>query len=221
MQIGIYGAGGFGREIFEMSSNSNLTEYVDNTIFIDDFRVKGKLIFETECVTLQEFREQTSQPKIVIGVGAPQSRKLLRERVSNHGIPLQSIISSDARVSRFAVLEEGVVVSSGVAIANRSLVGTNTAINLNSIIGHDVKVGSDSSISSQVNIGGGVCIGNSTYLGMGSLIREGVRIGDNSVVGMGAVVFSDIPDGVVAVGNPARIVKKNDIGIQFNHPITK
>lgn len=221
MQTGIYGAGGFGREIFEMFTSSNLTECIGNTFFIDDFRVEGRLIFETECVTLQEFRERTSHPKIIIGVGAPQLRKILREKAFMYGIPLRSIISNGASVSRFAELKDGVVVSSGVSIANRSLIGTNTAINLHSIIGHDVQVGSDSSISSQVNIGGGVCIGNSTYLGMGSLIREGLKIGDNSVVGMGSVVFSDIPDGVVAVGNPARVVKKNDIGIQFNHPNSK
>jgi sugar O-acyltransferase (sialic acid O-acetyltransferase NeuD family) len=221
MQIGIYGAGGFGREIFEMSSKSNLTECIDDTFFIDDFRIEGESIFETECVTWQEFQERSSHPKIIIGVGAPQLRKMLRERVFKSGIPLQSIISSHANISKFAELEEGVVVSAGVTIANRCLVGTNTAINLNSIIGHDVQVGSDSSISSQVNIGGGVCIGNSTYLGMGSLIREGLKIGDNSVVGMGSIVFSDIPDGVIAVGNPARIVKKNDNGIQFNQSTAK
>ena len=56
---------------------------------------------------------------------------------------------------------------------------------------------------------------------MGTLVREGLTIGNNSIVGMGSVVFHDIPDGVVAVGNPARVVKKNESGIEFSNPNLK
>lgn len=42
----------------------------------------------------------------------------------------------------------------------------------------------------------------------GSIITAGVTIGENSVVGAGSVVFEDVPDYCVAIGNPARVVKK-------------
>jgi acetyltransferase-like isoleucine patch superfamily enzyme len=51
-------------------------------------------------------------------------------------------------------------------------------------------------------------LGNNVYLGVNSVILPGVVIGDNSVIGAGAVVTSNIPPGVVAVGNPAKVVKK-------------
>ena len=51
-------------------------------------------------------------------------------------------------------------------------------------------------------------IGNNVYLGVRSIILPGVNIGDNSVIGAGAVVTKDIPMGVVAVGNPAKVIKK-------------
>lgn len=44
----------------------------------------------------------------------------------------------------------------------------------------------------------------------GCIITAGVTIGENSMVGAGSVVFEDVPDRCVAIGNPARIVKKID-----------
>jgi maltose O-acetyltransferase len=51
-------------------------------------------------------------------------------------------------------------------------------------------------------------IGNNVWLGGGVIILPGVRIGDNTVVGAGAVVTKDLPENVVAVGNPARIIRR-------------
>ena len=41
----------------------------------------------------------------------------------------------------------------------------------------------------------------------GVIVRPGVTIGDNTVVGAGAVVTRDLPTDVVAVGNPARVIR--------------
>jgi acetyltransferase-like isoleucine patch superfamily enzyme len=51
-------------------------------------------------------------------------------------------------------------------------------------------------------------LGDNVYLGVGSIILPGVTIGDNSVIGAGAIVTRDVPPGVVAVGNPARVIKE-------------
>jgi len=45
---------------------------------------------------------------------------------------------------------------------------------------------------------------------VGCIIIAGVTIGENSIVGAGSVVTQDIPDFCVAVGNPARVIKKID-----------
>ena len=64
-------------------------------------------------------------------------------------------------------------------------------------------------ISSMVNIGGKTVIGRNTYIGMGALVKDQVRIGDGVIVGMGSVVFNDLPDNVIALGNPARPMRPN------------
>lgn len=49
-------------------------------------------------------------------------------------------------------------------------------------------------------------IGRNCWIGAGALILPGVTIGDNTVIGAGSVVTRDIPSGVVAVGNPCRVL---------------
>lgn len=52
-----------------------------------------------------------------------------------------------------------------------------------------------------------ITIGNNVWLGAGVIVLPGVTIGDNSVIGAGAVVTHSIPADVVAVGNPARVIR--------------
>lgn len=53
-----------------------------------------------------------------------------------------------------------------------------------------------------------VTIGRNCWIGAGAIILPGVSIGDGSVIGAGSVVTKDIPSGVVAVGNPCRILRE-------------
>ena len=53
-----------------------------------------------------------------------------------------------------------------------------------------------------------ITIGNNCWLGGGVIVCPGVTIGDDTVVGAGSVVVRDLPSGVVAVGNPARVVRR-------------
>lgn len=53
-----------------------------------------------------------------------------------------------------------------------------------------------------------ITIGANVWLGGGVIVCPGVTIGENTVVGAGAVVVRDLPPNVVAVGNPARIVRR-------------
>jgi maltose O-acetyltransferase len=57
---------------------------------------------------------------------------------------------------------------------------------------------------------GKVNISNSVFIGAGSIILPGVTIGHDVVIGAGSVVAGDIPDGVVAAGNPARVIGQID-----------
>ena len=53
-----------------------------------------------------------------------------------------------------------------------------------------------------------VHIGRNCWLGAGVIVMPGVTIGDNTVIGAGSIVTRDIPSGVVAVGNPCRVMRQ-------------
>ncbi|PJI07576.1 MULTISPECIES: sugar O-acetyltransferase [Clostridium] len=53
-----------------------------------------------------------------------------------------------------------------------------------------------------------VIIGDNVWIGGNVIINPGVKIGNNAVIGSGSVITKDIPDDVIAVGNPCRVVRK-------------
>ncbi|WP_125712534.1 DapH/DapD/GlmU-related protein [Companilactobacillus kedongensis] len=57
-------------------------------------------------------------------------------------------------------------------------------------------------------IGDPVLIKENAWIGAGAIVLPGITVGKNSVVGAGSVVTEDVPDNSVAVGNPARVIKK-------------
>ena len=109
-------------------------------------------------------------------------------------------------------------------------IGENTEFNNNLLIkceGAGVRIGADGLFGAQVEIFDSdfhdlrpsrrrsgtqsmapVEIGDRVFVGMGVRILKGVTIGTDSVIGAGAVVASSIPDGVVAAGNPARVIRE-------------
>lgn len=52
-----------------------------------------------------------------------------------------------------------------------------------------------------------VTVGSNVWIGGGSILCPGVTVGDNTVIGAGSVVTHDIPSGVVAAGNPCRVIR--------------
>lgn len=62
--------------------------------------------------------------------------------------------------------------------------------------------------NSMYEYGIGVTIGDNVWIGGNSVINPGVTIGDNVVIGSGSVVTRDIPEGVVAAGNPCRVLRR-------------
>ena len=58
-----------------------------------------------------------------------------------------------------------------------------------------------------------VIIGGGSDIGIGAVILPGVEIGEGSIIGAGSVVTKDIPAYSVAVGNPARVIRKRQDGV--------
>ena len=94
-----------------------------------------------------------------------------------------------------------------VYIGDNVMIGPNTTI---TTVGHPLSPKKRQKHLAQASK---ITIGNDVWLGANVTILPGVTIGDNVVVGAGAVVTKDIPDNSLALGVPARVVKKieNDL----------
>jgi len=73
------------------------------------------------------------------------------------------------------------------------------------ILSHD---GAAHMLNSDDDGKGKVKIGNNVFIGVNSVVLRNVSIGDNSIIGAGSLVNIDIPEGVVAAGNPVKIIKE-------------
>jgi sugar O-acyltransferase (sialic acid O-acetyltransferase NeuD family) len=212
MNLGIYGAGGFGKEVYDVAYRQNeITKSWESIFFIDDYRENGSDCYLTKVFTLSYILQTYTKDnfEVVIATGEPAVRIKLKNILIQNGIKLGTVIDPSAIISPTAILGAGVIVTSNCIIASSAIVGENVAINVKSIIGHDIVLANDVVLSSMVNIGGACKIGSGTYLGMGCFIKEGIEIGDEVIVGMGSVVHHNIPSGMIALGNPARPMRQN------------
>lgn len=108
---------------------------------------------------------------------------------------------------------DGKLVGIPAQIGRFSLIdyGGNVTIGKNVKIGYGVIILSVSTITGNSDaelIKKPVSIGDNVEIGSNTVILPGVNIGSNTTIGAGAVVNTDIPEGVVAGGIPARIIKK-------------
>ena len=111
-------------------------------------------------------------------------------------------IAQDAKIGYNVTLMANVFVSCGVNIGNHCVFLPNT------VIAHDSVVGDYCLFGSNITVSGHARIGNECYIGSGTKIRNGMKIGDRSLAGLGANIVSDIAEGVVVAGNPAKVLRR-------------
>lgn len=208
--LGIYGAGGLGRELYDLALriNHSLNRW-DRIVFIDD-SLRGDAKSNLPIYSFEEFKRLPGQLEIVVGVGEPSVRNLLHDKIVSHGLDLATMVDPTALVSNSAVLEPGVVISEFCSIHSQACIGVNTLIQPYCCIGHDIRIGKHSVISTTANIGGGAIIGDRVYLGMNCAVLQKLTIETDSIIAMGAVVFRDVALGTTVIGNPARVTRGND-----------
>ncbi len=144
------------------------------------------------------------------------------ERARRHAIlgRLLAGIGSDTEIRPPLQVDYGFQVTVGArTFINAGLVALDVSP---IVIGDDVQIGPSVQLLTPMHpvdpeprrakweSGEPITIEDNVWLGGGAIVCPGVRIGSDTVVGAGAVVVSDLPPGVLAVGNPARVLRRVD-----------
>tara|TARA_Y100000816_G_scaffold284922_1_gene263889 strand:- start:469 stop:1125 length:657 start_codon:yes stop_codon:yes gene_type:complete len=212
MNLVIYCAGGLGREVYDIAIRINKIESKwDRIIFSDDTIPNDQEVYSTKNYSLSSILENfdLNKSSFVIANGDPFNKVKIFDKLKKHGLKFEKIIDPTAIISHSAKICEGAIICQFASVSCSSIIKQNAFINRAAIIGHDVMIGSSACLSPNVVIGGNSSIGCETFIGTGALIKEKLNIGNNVIVSMGAVVYKNIEDKLIVVGNPARVSRKN------------
>jgi len=211
MILGIYGAGGLGREIYDIANRINIKNNCwSSIVFINDNITDGKNKFVTLELSLKDFVAIDESKQAVIGVGEPKTRMKLYDKLIQNNVELINLIDPTAIISDQAIINKGVIISEFTSIHTGVIIQDNVLIQPFCCIGHDINIGKHTVVSTTANIGGGTLIGSNVFLGMNSVIKQNINIQNDVIVAMGAVVYNSVDSGMVVIGNPARVTKGND-----------
>lgn len=207
-EVVLYGAGGAGKEL-AMSLMRGKQWHVKG--FVDDTMMTGTIVNGVQVLGGMEWLEHYDGYVAMCIVNNPIVKRMLIERIketSQATFPL--MLNEDSIISEGVNWGEGCVVAHPWNFITCNIkIGKFVWINTRCDIGHDVEIGCYSTLFTRINVGGGVHIGKDCVIGTGVTIKPGVTIGDGCIIGGGAVVVKDIPDGMVAAGCPAKIIKAN------------
>lgn len=144
---------------------------------------------------------------IILGFGNCEARLSMGEMVRKEGFYLATAIHPNAIVASDVPVGEGTVIAAGAIINPGSRIGANVIINTKASVDHDCEIADGAHVCPGVTIGGSVTVGSAAWVGIGTTVKNHVSIGARALVGAGSVVVSDIPEGVVAFGVPAKVRK--------------
>lgn len=206
----ILGAGGQARQVLSIVRSGMHQMRVEGFIGLES--EKGKVVNGIPALTELDM-ESLDRRDIVLfnGLGRP-NRKSVIERLVRKGFSFESLVHHSANLGEFVSVGTGTIIQSGVGIMTNVELGKFTLIDINATIGHDISIGNYTTISTGVNLAGGVSIGSGCWIGSGSVIIEGITVEEGVLLGAGSVVTRDIPQGSMAFGVPAKVVKDiNDV----------
>lgn len=148
----------------------------------------------------------TNASPIIVSIGSNAIRKSIVEKLSGE---FGKAIHPSAIISPTAEIGEGTVVMQGSIIQADAQIGKHCIINTGTSVDHECKIENYVHVSPHATLCGNVSVGEGTWIGAGAIVIPGVKIGKWSIIGAGTVVVRDIPDRVVAYGNPCKVIREN------------
>ena len=206
----IVGAGGFGREVLEIFKDQNKKKKNWNILgFIDgNTELHGKIINNYPVLGGFDWFENHKDTSCVCAVGEPKTKKKIIEELRKRNVTFCNAIHPSVIMSEFIELGTGIIIGAGTILTVNIKIGNHVIINLNCTIGHDAVIEDYCSLMPTVKINGNNHLHEGVYVGSGTTFIHQINVGAWTTIGAGAVVVSDIPGNVLALGVPAKVHKQ-------------
>ena len=188
---------------------------------IDDFKTVG-----VEVLGYKILGKETDIPQIVaeknvqsvfVAIGDSWVRYNFVERIkkANPNLQFATLIHPNTSIAKNVEIGQGTVLMSGAIVNTDTQIGDFAIINTKASADHDCKIGNFATLSPAATLGGNVTIGDFAVVSINAAVKHGVKIAEHTIVGGGAFVNKDIESYAVAVGVPAKIIKKRTIGEKY------
>jgi sugar O-acyltransferase (sialic acid O-acetyltransferase NeuD family) len=216
--IGLYGAGGFAREVMPIIAEqlAKDKQQVDSDFvlcFVD--HIPQQITMNAYPVMSEDEFLRAECDGRLFNVAVADSK--LREKIANVCLE-QNMKAVSIRATQSVIYDENQI-GEGCIICAYSVISANAKIgkffhsNFYSYVAHDCVIGDYVTFAPNAHCMGNVHIGDHAYIGAGAVIRQGtpskpVVIGEGAIVGMGAVVTKDVAPYTTVAGNPAKILVK-------------
>lgn len=210
-EIAIYGAGGFGLEVamlVEQIADAGGSWRIIG--FFDDGIAEGSMVNGYPVLGgVEKARRWPNPLAMAVAVGKPATKRNIVKRLGNPNLSFPTLVHPSVIMGRkeYVRIGRGCIVCAGCIVTTNISIGEFVILNLACTVGHETVIGNYSSFMPTCNISGEVRIGDGTYWGTGAKIINRVSVGNDAIIGAGAVVIVDVPEGVTAVGVPARKIE--------------
>lgn len=210
MDVVVFGAGGFGREVAWLISEINRVEKrFDLLGFVDDNpAIKGQVLNGYPVLGGMEYLKDKPGLGVVLALGDPAVRLKVYKKLETLNLEYPNVIHPNVLIGDEVTTGMGNVICAGCILTVNIRMGDFCQLNLKTTVGHDAVLEDFTTTACSVDLAGYSHAGFGTYFGNHSTVLQSVRVGEFTTVGAGAVVNRDLPDGVVAVGVPAKIVRR-------------
>lgn len=207
MNIVIVGAGGHGRVVLDIITNSHqfqVAGFLDANPalaghIIDGLPVLGDLSLADRLIP-------DGITGAIVAIGDNHIRGAYARRLEQAGLNLVCAIHPHASLAGTAHVGKNVVIAAGAHVCAHARIGDSVILNTGSIIEHESCIDNAAHICPGVRLAGHVNVQRGAFVGIGATVIQNITIGPDAIVGAGAVVLEDVPAQATVVGVPARIV---------------
>jgi sugar O-acyltransferase (sialic acid O-acetyltransferase NeuD family) len=202
-------------DIIEKENKYEIAGIIDSVHPIGADRYGYKVLGRQENLT--EIVEEHKIDAGLITIGDNWSRSIVYNAIIKQMPKFQFVnaIHPSVIIGKNVELGFGVVMMAGVIVNPLAKIGNFTFFATGCQVEHDCIIEEFASVSAGSIMGGYVTIGKFSAITLGVTILDRLKIGENSVIGSGSLVLKDIPNNVLAHGNPINKVRARAIGEKF------